>query len=227
MTLRGLVIPMTLDQTLQRARRMANHKGMPWFDSSLPVAPGGYYRLSFPNGGTDPTAPDNFTHWHDEHDEKVPPFEYITGDCVSMPAWAGGWDRKQPVRGAHIQGGSINCDFMRADAGGPAKCFHRIPQPIPGCIVVYGSLPDQDHDGDRDGAGHTALVKTIPPELVGTFDPKNPAHWKAITLIDCAARTPQVAVQERTGSAFFGSRKGHGGVLVPKDSWFLVSVMKP
>lgn len=241
-TARGLVIKLTAIDTLLRCRRMDNHHGVAWFDPALPVAPEGYYRLSYPNGGTDPTATDHFAHWkrgakkaNGEYDTvwvspTDPTFHFVTGDCVSKVAWAKGFDRLQPVRGKHLQGGAINCDFMVADANGPAKCFVRHDKPYPGLIVTYKSLADQDHDGERDGAGHTGIVIGWDGALGATpveWDPKEKDCWIRLMVSDCASRTPHLADQQATARAWFGSRTGEAGISVPKGSIFVESIMQP
>lgn len=230
---RGTVITLGSDATILRARRMANHPDSPHYDAALPTAPEGYYRLSYPNGGTDPTAPDHFTWWIKEGGEprtidrydatRNRAFHFTTGDCVSLVAWASGFDRYQPVRGKHLQGGSINCDFMVADANGPAKCFTRLARPEPGCIVAYPSLADQDHDGQRDGAGHTGIVIEVPAE----WDETVKDCWLKLVVIDCAHRTPGLSDQWSTGRAWYGSRVGEAGIVVPKGSIFCRSIMQP
>ncbi len=215
---RGTVLELEPAAVVHRAKLMANHPGTPHFDPSLPPAPEGYYRLSFPNGGTDPTAPDHYARWSKDGST----FVNVTGDCVSLVAWASGFDRFQPKRGAHLQGGAINCDFMAADANGPAKCFERLARPEPGCIVTYPSLADQDHDGERDGSGHTGIVIAVPPE----WDERVKECWLALTVIDCAHRTPHLSDQYTTGRAWFGARTGEAGKTVPKGSVFVRSVMR-
>lgn len=227
---RGLVVPRQPQEVIDLCARMANHPGSAHYDPRLLPAPEGYYRLSYPNGGTDPTAPDHFARWikgSDGSPETVGRghvgFTFVTGDCVSLVAWASGFDRHQPKRGAHIQGGSINCDFMVADVNGPAKCFERLTRPVPGCIVAYKSLADQDHDGERDGAGHTGIVVAVPAE----WDERERDCWRALTVIDCAHRTPHFSDAYSTGIAWFGPRVGEAGITVPKGSIFCRSVMKP
>lgn len=232
---RGLVIATTVPEVLAFCRRMDNHPGTPWYDKTLPLAPEGYYRLKYPNGGTDPAARDHFAHWRKgkivhgieyEIDWTTPDdlaFHFITGDCVSKVARAWRFDRFQPVRGKHLQGGAINCDFMVADANGPAKCFRRLDRPAPGAIIVYPSLADQDHDGERDGAGHTGIVVKAPLE----WDPKEKQCWLDLVVSDCASRTPHYADQLTTGRAWYGSRTGEAGISVPKGSIFVLPVMTP
>lgn len=230
---RGLVVPTTAAQAIAFCNAMDNHPGAPWFDKALPIAPEGYYRLKYPNGGTDPTAPDHFAHWKrgklkpDGSYETVwvaatdPGFHFITGDCVSKVARAWGFDRLQQKRGAHLQGGAINCDFMMRDANGPAKCFRRLDRPEPGAIITYASLADQDHDGERDGAGHTGIVIKTPVE----WDPKVKQCWLDLVVSDCASRTPHLADQRTTGRAWYGSRTGEAGISVPKNSIFVLPIM--
>lgn len=216
---RGIVIALEPEQVVERARRMANHPGSIHYDPSVPEAPEGYYRLSYPNGGTDPTAADHFARWSKPGSK----FVNVTGDCVSLAAWASGFDRLQPKRGAHLQGGAINCDFMVLDAMGKGACFERLSRPAPGCLVVYPSLADQDHDGERDGAGHVGVVVGVPAE----WNANERQCWLDLVVIDCASRTPHLADQWSTGRAWWGSRTGEAGRTVPKGSIFVRSVMRP
>lgn len=245
--LRGLVITLTAAQIVERAQRMANHPGKPWFNPNWPPAPEGYYRLKFPNGGTNPLGPDNFAHWRYTDPKRTgfnfvdptdPKFHFVTGDCVSLDAWAGGWDRLQTLRAAHIQGGAINTDLQVEDANGPAKCFERLKCPEPGCFVVYSSLTDQDDDGVRDGAGHTGVVVGYYADgsngreikwnqAIPEWDEKEKQCWLDLAIIDCASRSPHLAVQLTNARAWFGSRTGEAGITVPKNSIFCRSIMKP
>lgn len=217
--MRGLVVTTAPAEIVLRARRMANHRDSPRYDPSLPEAPEGYYRLTYPNGGTDPAAPDHFARWRKDGST----FTNVTGDCVSLVAWASGFDRYQPVRGSHLQGGAINCDFMVRDALGPGRCFVRLQRPEPGCIVVYPSLADQDGDGERDGAGHTGIVVEVPAE----WDATERDCWYRLVVIDCASRGHHLADQYTTGRTWWGSRTGEAGRVVPKASLFVRSVMTP
>jgi hypothetical protein len=112
---------------------------------------------------------------------------------------------------------------MVADANGPSKCFVRLARPEPGCIVSYASLADQDHDGERDGAGHTGIVVAVPAE----WDEKVKECWEKVVVIDCASRTPHFSDQYSTGRTWFGSRTGEAGRVVPKGSIFCRSIMEP
>lgn len=216
---RGTVISLEPAEVVLRARRMANHPHTSRYDDTLPDAPEGYYRLKYPNGGTDPTAPDNFARWSKPGSK----FENVTGDCVSLSAWASGFDRFQERRGSHLQGGAINCDFMVRDARGRALCFELLPRPYAGCIVVYPSLPDgEDDDDERDGAGHTGIVISTPIE----WDPAERDCWARLGVIDCAGRSG-LAVQYTTGLTWWGSRKDKSGKAVAKGSIFVRSIMRP
>lgn len=217
--MRGAVIALTAEETILRARRMANHRGATRFDPALPEAPAGYYRLPDHNGGTDPTAADHFSRWTKPGKTHV----NVTSDCVGLAAWASGFDRYQPIRGRHLQGGWINCDFMVRDALGAGLCFERRPRPEPGCLVVYPSLADQDDDGERDGAGHVGVVIAAPAE----WDATELDSWLRLVVIDCASRSPDLSDQYTTGRVWFGSRVGEAGRKVPKGSLFVRSVMRP
>ncbi|MGN6107871.1 MAG: hypothetical protein ACTHU0_22375 [Kofleriaceae bacterium] len=173
-----------------------------------------YYRLEYPNGGHDPKATDPASRWT----KPGSTFVNRTADCIAAAAWCGGWDRYQPTRFAHLYEGSINCDSMRYDAGGPAKCFERLDSPRPGCMVVYGSV-DYDHDRRWDRRGHIGTVVEVPAR----WDPKSHEAWRRLVVVDIADRSPHRANRATTGVSWFGrERRG-----VPRDSWFVRSVMTP
>jgi len=200
---RGVVLALTDEQRVARAVYLASKQ-----------CPDIYYRLEYPNGGTDPAAKDPGARWS----KPGSTFVNVTADCIAGAAWCGGWDRYQPIRFAHLYDGSINCDSMRFDIEGPGKCFERIDRPEPGCMVVYGSV-DANGDGHRDRVGHIGTVVAVPLE----WDPKEYDCWKRVKVVDIAARTPQRANQYTTGLTWFGyDRDG-----VPKDSWFVRSIMQP
>jgi len=196
---RGKVIALTADQIVARATSMVGAKI--------------YYRLEYPNGGTDPTAPDPAARWSKEHSS----FVNITCDCVGFAAWASGFDRLQERRMPHVYDGRINCDSMRIEAASHGHCFMRLSRPELGCMVAYGSL-DHDKDGHRDLAGHVGIVVGVPAE----WDATKRSCWAALDVIDCASRSPAVAIQHTSGSVWYGTRMG-----VPKNAWFIRSLMTP
>lgn len=216
---RGLVVPLTADQRVRRALYLAGEATLSELDvfvrkenapESCSVL---YYRLEYPNGGVDPTAPDPGARWS----KPGSAFVNRTADCMAGVAWVGGFDRYQPQRGIHIWGGRFNCDSMLIEATSSARCFEQLDAPEPGCIVVYGS-EDYDHDGDRDRVGHTGTVVSVP----SVWDPDNRECWAQLGVVDIAGRTGRANCRT-TGLTWFGrDRRG-----MPKNSRFLRSVMKP
>lgn len=199
---RGTVIALTPEQRVQRALYLAS-----------PECPTIYYRLEYPNGGTDPKAKDPAVRWS----RPGSTFVNVTCDCMGGAAWIGGFDRFQPTRFKHIYGGYINCDSMRFDAAGPAKCFERLDKPEPGCMVVFGSV-DYDGDGQRDRVGHVGTVVSVPAD----WNPKKADSWKAMRVVDVSASRKGRANAATSGLGWYGvDRRG-----VAKDSWFLRSKMR-
>lgn len=196
---RGTVLYLSPDQVIARATSLVGSRI--------------FYRLEYPNGGTDPTAKDCAARWSKENSS----FVNVTSDCVGFASWASGFDRLQEERMEHVYDGRINCDSMRIEAAHHGKCFARLERPEPGCLVAYGSL-DADKDGNRDYAGHVGVVVGVPSE----WDVNNRECWRALAVIDCASRYPSVAIKQTTGMTWFGNRMG-----IPKDSWFLRSIMTP
>lgn len=205
---RGLVLPLTAKQRIQRALYVAQLAETLWLDpwARRTGAPGkcpdGFYLLKDHNGGKDPTAADPFDRWSKDGST----FVNRTADCIGGAAWIGGWDRYQPIRFAHIYGGWINTDSMRLDAKGPAKCFAKLDAPAPGCYVVCGS----GSPGHK--IGHIGTVISVPDG----FDRKAREAWDALEVVDIAARTPRPANALTTGRGWFGA-----------DAWFIVPTMKP
>lgn len=208
---RGLVLPITAQQRVQRALYLAKLADIDSLDMWVRKqgAPQRcldlYYLLKDHNGGKDPTAPHCADVWH-ETDAKGVKHERRTSDCIGAASWIGGWDRYQPIRFAHIYDGWINTDSMRKDASGPAKCFQRIDAPVSGCYVVAGS----GSPGHK--IGH---IGTVVGNCVG-FDRKQRASWERLEVVDVASRGARPANQLTTGLGWYGC-----------DAWFIVPVMKP
>lgn len=204
---RGVVLPLTAKQRIQRALYLAKLADIttldPWVRTKdAPLrCPDGYYLLHDHNGGKDPTAPDPFDRWHKEGSE----FTNRTADCIGGAAWIGGWDRYQPIR-FPLYSGWINTDSMRMDARGAMTCFVRMAAPEPGCYVVAAS----GSHGHK--IGHIGTV-------VGgyeAFDAREQACWEALEVVDVASRSPRPANQLTTGRGWYGC-----------DAWFVVPVMRP
>jgi len=206
---RGLVLPLTSQQRVQRALYIAKLADISTLDMWIPRAgaparcPDIYYLLHEHNGGKDPTRPDPADRWHKDGST----FENRTCDCIGAASWIGGWDRYQPIRFAHIYKGWINTDSMRLDAGGPAKCFRKIDAPVPGCYVVCAT-----GSPGHPNAGH---IGTVVGGCEG-FDRKNRDSWLQLEVVDVAKRDPNPANALTTGRGWYGA-----------DAWFVVPTMKP
>lgn len=207
---RGVVLGLMGSQRLARMLYLGGKAGIDLLDDKVrkdgaPMkCPDIYYLLKNFNGGKDPTAPDPADHW------VKPGYDFVnrTCDCIGGMAWAGGWDRYQPVRFSHIYKGWINTDSMCMDAAGPAKCFKRIPQPEEGCYVVYRSDPEgKTH---RIPIGHIGGVVKVPEK----FDAKSKDSWKELQVVDVASRGKNPANTIHNGWPWYG-----------KDAWFIVPVM--
>lgn len=205
-TRRGIVVPLTAAQRLQRMRYLAQQVTIDTLDDfvrkdgAASLCPDIYYLLKDHNGGKDPTASDPADRWA----KPTSSFLNRTCDCIGGMCWCGGWDRFQPIRFAHIYGGWINTDSMcmecdRVDkgikAGDPPGCFLRIPYPIPGCYVVCRS----GTPGHK--IGHIGGVLEAPTGL----DLSKRDAWKLITIVDTASRTPKKANALTTAAGWFGT----------------------
>jgi hypothetical protein len=216
---RGIVVPLTSHQRVKRALYLAGEVTIHELDvfvrkdGAPEVCPVLFYRLDWPNGGVDPTAPDPAARWS----KPGTTFVNRTLDCMAASAWCGGFDRFQPTRGSHVWGGRFNCDSMLIDALEKARCFEVIEAPERGCIVVMVSV-DYDHDGDRDRVGHTETVIEVPP----VWDPDNRDCWAALQTVG-ARHVDGRSNQRYNGLAFYGRDKRG----IPKDAKFLRSIMKP
>ena len=205
---RGIVVPLTAQQRVQRALYLAGRAELDALDGYVRAeraprnCPSIYYLLKDHNGGKDPTAPDPADRWSD----KGSTFVNRTCDCIGGAAWIGGWDRFQPTRFAHLYGGWINTDSMRMDAGGPAKCFARLTAPEPGCYVVCAS------GSPGHAIGHIGTVVGVP----AGWDRTSRASWEALEVVDVAMHTPRPANQTTTARGWFGT-----------DAWFVVPTMQP
>lgn len=198
---RGTVIDLDADQRVARAVYLAS-----------PQCVTMYYRLDYPNGGTDPLAKDPAARWSHPGSK----FVNITCDCIGAAAWIAGFDRYQPVRFSDIYDGYINCDSIRIDIAKGGKRFQRLHKPQPGCMILYGSV-DYDGDGKRDRVGHIGTVVAVP----AVWNPDDPKSWQALKVVDVAARKGRANAMT-TGLPWFGKdRRG-----APKNSWFAVSVMR-
>lgn len=208
---RGLVVPLSAAQVVRRARYLAGITGATIDtlddhvrkDGALAECPTIFYRLKYPNGGTDPTASDPAARWRKPGKQ----LENVTADCVAGAAWCGGWDRKQPDRFAHLYDGSINTDSMILDvkAGdGIGRCFEALARPEPGCMVVFSS------GSGGHAVGHVGTIIGVPLE----WDPKERECWRLLDVVDIAGRIGR-ANRRTTGLAWFD-----------QNTWFLRSTMR-
>lgn len=224
--MRGLVVELTADQKVRRARYLAGEMSIDMLDfavrkdayQQLAGVPDGYcpdlfYRLEFPNGGTDPTAPDPAARWSRPGSK----FVNRTLDCFAGMCWVEGFDRLQEKRAARVWEGRLNCDSMIIEATHYRECFEILPEPELGSIVAYESV-DYDHDGDRDRVGHTGVVVRLPRK----WDPSRRECWEELGVVDCASRGASRSNKRTTGLTWYGNDK-HGR---PKDSKFLRMIMK-
>lgn len=189
---RGIVFPLTADERVQRMLYLAGDAPLDALDRHVrkdsaelgrltgyaspdvrAYCPELFYLLHEHNGGKDPAAPDPADRWS----KPGSTFVNRTCDCIGGMAWAGGWDRYQPVRFAHLYDGWINTDSMILDAHGPAKCFVPKDRPELGDYVVVASgSPDYE-------VGHIRGIVEVPLE----WDPKAPECWAAIGVVEVAA----------------------------------------
>lgn len=107
-------------------------------------------------------------------------------DCSGFAAWVLGIDRWQ---GRHRKPWSSRIPWIETtaivrDATGPQLLFVQLPEPVPGCLVVYG---------DRLGRqGHVGIVDNV--RSATDFD-----------VVDCASRRGD-AIQRRDASLFLRRR---------------------
>lgn len=182
-TPRGLVVPLTTDQIIARARYLAQLADSSTLDPHVrnprPMCRSFYYRLADHNGGTDPTAPDCATDWQ-ETDASGLVHPRYTSDCSGANAWIHGHDRYQPKRMAPAVGysGYWNTNSKIIDATrtitNPAKqgprCFVAEPVPRPGLIVVCKS------GAPGHKVGHEETIIEVPAE----WDPRERECWALV-----------------------------------------------
>ncbi len=185
-----MIIPLTPKQVLIRARAVVKKEYC-------------NYRLRWPNGGSDPSAPRPCV--------KAKPDDLYYGmDCMGFVAWCSGFPRK-PMAGQiplftdtpSVRGGWINTDSMYEEAEG----FERYPggewfdiqfTPEEGDIVVYHSRSARFLNNPK--VGHTGIVSYVPPVFSAWYD-----NWfKDIKVIHCSLGNnrkfgPGKAVQETSG----------------------------
>lgn len=198
--MRGLVVPLTAEQRVQRMLYLAGEAPLDSLDPFVRKAsapqdcPSLTYRLRLFNGGKDPTAPDPST----------PFMGFRFCDCSGAGAWTQGHDRYQPKRAAHVYKGWLNTNSKIADALGARRCFVPVDRPTPGDIIVCASDERIGHEGGIVGY------------KLGYFDPRRIECWEAIEVVDVAARKGR-ANRRTTGRGWFFRER----------SYFLRCIMLP
>lgn len=112
-------------------------------------------------------------------------------DCSGFVAWCLGISRYQADKGKPWSTAIrwIETTAIYNDAKGKRLLFTQIPEPVPGCLVVYP---------DRIGQGHVAIVATC--SIVG-------GKVKQLGIIDCSSRGKREAINERDGMFFLSMTK--------------------
>lgn len=211
-TTRGTVVPLTPEQVVKRALYLAGKISIDELDQYVrkegapKMCPDIFYLLKGHNGGKDPTAADPADRWSNPGSN----FVNRTCDCSGGNSWMHGFDRYQPVRGAHIYDGWFNTDSKIMDAKGPQKCFKGVDRPEAGTIIVCQS-GSPGHD-----IGHEGCVVGYKGDL-SKWDPKVRANWDLIEVVDVAS----VGAGKRANTLRSG--RGWAGT----GAMFLVSIMKP
>lgn len=219
-TQRGLVVPLTTDQILNRARYLAQLVDASVLDSFVrsprPKCRDIYYRLKDHNGGTDPTAPDCATDWS-ERDDKGVEHPRWTSDCSGADSWIHGHDRFQEKRMSPAvgYGGYWNTNSKIIDATRiivdvkkqGAQCFVAEPRPRAGLMIIC-----------RSGAvGHAVGHEETMIEVPAEWDPNERECWEAIKTSGCRG----------SGAHGNGPSTGRGWFAARADTFFIRSVMTP
>jgi hypothetical protein len=195
---RGLVVTLTPAQVVARARYLAGQVDASALDEHVrePAlwCPTLVYRLPWPNGGADPTAP----HPGMLHEGA------LRCDCSGGVAWCSGFDRwqrdrmRQAVRAAGYDGW-WNTDSKILDVtlplGDEQACFVDVGRPEPGSILTCKS----GSRGHR--VGHEAIVIGY---RGAEWDPAVRDLWALIDVVDVAARGGR-ANRASTGRGWAGT----------------------
>ncbi len=202
MTTRGLVVPLTSQQVVNRWLYLAQELDASHLDEhvlrdGIPErCPDLYYLLHEHNGGKDPTAHDPADRWS----KTIGGFVNRTVDCSGGDAWANGHDRYQPERFSYHYDGWINTDSMMDDAQGRVpthgkpRCFRLLDRPEPGASIVCRS----GSPGHK--IGHVGGVVSVPLE----WDPGELECWIALGVVNVAAYSG-AANRRTTGRGWFGA----------------------
>lgn len=205
MTRRGIVLPLTQEQRVTRARYLAGQVPLSALDAHVRRdartlarmtgyrhvemgldavwCPDLYYQLEYPNGGTDPTAPDPAARVEHPH---------VTArlcDCSGAGWWCQGIDRfllDVEIEGyvdmvGRLRGSWLNTDsaIIAARTGVPGLVL--LERPEPGCVITCES-------GARGHTvGHQATVVSN-QDSWSRWDPEDPGCWDMLEVVDVARR---------------------------------------
>ncbi len=159
-----------------------------------------YYRLAFPNGGTDPTAPDPAVR------EQHPGVVARLVDCSGGGFWCQGMDRW--LLGVELEGYASTLGKYRGTAlntnsvvrvaqlGARNPGLTILAEPEPGCIVTCES----------GSPGHkTGHQGTVVAFHGAHWDPTKRACWENLEVVDCAMRHAPNGTAARTNEATTGA----------------------
>lgn len=200
-------IPLSeLDDGVRRdARTLVQMTGyhianMAELDLSVVYCPTLYYNLPYPNGGTDPTAPDPAS--------RVPGPSVTARlvDCTGGGMWCQGADRFAPgleIPGytdhvGHVRGSWLNCDSLILAAQRGTPWLTQLAAPEPGCVIT---CPTGAPGHER--CGHQGTVVAVPP----LWDPGEPGCWELLLIAECGG-PPGATRSNRMTTGLRGWRTG-------------------
>jgi hypothetical protein len=181
------------------------------------------YRLKYPNGGVDPRVARPGVEYRDPVTKRL----LIVCDCAGFDAWVSGYSRKQDGRGEFpsfpdtpsVAGGWINTDSAIEEAQGfktrlghyaGGRWFTVLPNPEPGCIVVYHSRSALYPTNPK--VGHMGIVSQVPAEAFISpedYFKKDTRNTKSQTrVIHCSGvdKRNGTAIRE-TDASIWGGKK--------------------